>query len=123
VANPPVGRPFTKGVSGNPAGRAKDVDRILLDRLRALKRAGSTREGVEVLADRLEELIFGNDPKVALAALKFWVERVGGRPREHLTIEAEPSVDADRLAALSTAHLEALATLDSPDESDPETAH
>lgn len=82
---PTRGRPFQKGVSGNPGGRPKIAAEV-----KAVLEAGSLRA-----AQKLVELVDCADDRVAHSAAESIVNRVIGKARE-----AEGVPDGDRLGAL-----------------------
>jgi hypothetical protein len=71
-----VGRPFPKGVSGNPGGRPKVVAEVM----RALE------EAAPGAAARLVELTSHPDPKVRHLAIVALLDRVIGKPKETINL-------------------------------------
>lgn len=78
--NQPRGRPFPKGVSGNPGGRPKRTeDEVqLIEACRA-----QTPEALEVVASLMRES--AND-RVRLAAAQFIIERGWGKAPERIEL-------------------------------------
>lgn len=72
-----VGRPFQKGISGNPKGRPKVSEDI------RLMARGWSREAFE----RVTALLNSEDERVALAAAQEIINRGHGKPAQ--TIEAD----------------------------------
>lgn len=70
-----LGRPWTKGQSGNPTGRSKAADEL--------------RKALEgdapYAAQRLRELLDSEDDQVALKAAQFIVDHVKGRAPQAIT--------------------------------------
>jgi hypothetical protein len=87
--------PFTKGKSGNPAGRPKRgaaLTDILSYKLDQKTDGGKLRR--EVIADKLIELAEAGD----LPALRYLFDRMDGRPKETISIN-----EADIESALAAA--------------------
>jgi hypothetical protein len=81
---PGPGRPFVRGVSGNPTGRrAAQPAYDLVKQCRA-----ATPE----LVQRLVALTAHKDARVALAATQYVLDRAWGRPRQSLDVEGGPPV-------------------------------
>jgi hypothetical protein len=78
--NQPRGRPFTKGVSGNPGGRPRRTE----DEARLIE---ACREKSEAALGVIEELMedSAND-RVRLAAAQFIIERGWGKAPERLAL-------------------------------------
>lgn len=73
-----TGRPFPKGVSGNPGGRPKVIEGVKRD----------LEGGAPGAAARLVALIAHKDPKIALAACTAVLDRVIGKPRETVSVQS-----------------------------------
>ena len=90
-----VGRPWPKGVSGNPGGWGKDVPALIRKaRLLALQYAP---KAVHTLANLLDS----DDERVRVAAAEGLLDRAGLRPYslEPERVEVVASVDVDALRA------------------------
>jgi hypothetical protein len=85
------GRPFPKGVSGNPGGKPKVAGEV-----RALLE-GNTLKAAEKLIAMLND----SDTKIALAAANGILDRVLGKPRQAVEVESRPSVNAVLAAFLT----------------------
>lgn len=73
----PTGKPWPKGVSGNPQGRAAlppEIRALLQDR------------GGPAAVRKLVELIDHDDPKIALAAAKDIADRTYGKAKESVEV-------------------------------------
>jgi len=73
------GRPFQKGVSGNPSGRPKESED-----LKALARSYTT-EAVERLAYWLRS----DNPKASVAAASILLDRAYGKATQSLSVEGD----------------------------------
>lgn len=73
-----TGRPFPKGVSGNPGGRPKVIEGVKRD----------LEGGAPGAAARLVALIGHKDAKIALAACTAVLDRVIGKPRETVSVQS-----------------------------------
>ena len=74
-----MGRPFEKGVSGNPGGRPKESED-----LKALARSYTT-EAVERLAYWLRS----DNPKASVAAASILLDRAYGKATQALSVEGD----------------------------------
>jgi hypothetical protein len=101
-----VGRPFPKGVSGNPGGLAAGV-RGKIERARRLALKHAPR-AISTLADLLGD----EDPRVRISAAEGLLDRAGLRPfsleTERVEIAAVP-VDVEALRAQLAARVAQLA--------------
>ncbi len=77
----PRGRPFQKGVSGNPGGRPRKTDEEV--KLEEACRA-KTREALEVIQNLMTN---ARSERVQLAAAMFIIERGWGKARERIEVE------------------------------------
>lgn len=75
------GRPFPKGVSGNPGGRPKVVAEVMAE----------LEKGSPEAAARLVELIGNENGKVAIMAATAVLDRVIGKPKESMHVEGDLS--------------------------------
>jgi len=100
-----VGRPFPKGVSGNPGGRPKgSLSKRLVE---AGQKASATRKGMtreEAIAERVVQDAENGE----IDAIKFYAERTEGKVAETLNLQGEVSAfpgvsDAQLLARVSAA--------------------
>lgn len=80
----PRGRPFTKGVSGNPGGRPKRTEEEL-DLAQACR--AKTREALEVIESLMAESV---NERVRLAAAQYLIDRGWGRATERVEHAGEP---------------------------------
>jgi hypothetical protein len=80
----PRGKPFQKGVSGNPGGR-KPIAPEVKDALRELNPRA---------IERLRELLESGDERVAMAALKEVLDRNLGKPPQTMALTGEEGADA-----------------------------
>ncbi len=88
-----VGRPFEKGRSGNPGGRAKENPEV-----KTLARQNAPRA-----IKRIIELMDSKDERVALAAANAILDRAYGKPRQNIDAPAEHRFVAEiPLAQLTT---------------------
>lgn len=80
--NQPRGRPFPKGMSGNPTGRPRrtDEETQLIEACRA-----KTPEALAVIVGLMQE---STNDRVRLAAAQFLIERGYGRAPERVEIRA-----------------------------------
>lgn len=88
----PRGRPFPKGISGNPGGRPKRTDEEV-QLVEACKQ--KTPEALEVILNIMQ---YGLNDKVRLDAAKFIIERGWGKALarvEHTPIPIEIGRDID----------------------------
>ncbi len=98
------GRPFAKGVSGNPGGLARDIAPLVAE-ARRLALSHATR-AIATLAELLDD----KDPRVRVAAAEGLLDRAGLRPYalEPERVEVTHSVDVDALRAALALRVEAL---------------
>jgi hypothetical protein len=73
--------PFTKGISGNPAGRA-GLDPVVRFNLKQ-----AAREHCPEALDVIAECMRSKDERVAIAAASIMLERGYGKPEQHADIE------------------------------------
>lgn len=88
-----LGRPFEKGISGNPGGRPKDVGRV-----RELARE-HTEAAISVLADALHD----EDARVRISAAIALLDRGWGKPTTPVEVEPPPEDDRPKLTPLQLA--------------------
>ena len=86
-----VGRPFSKGESGNPGGRPKDSGP-----LREMARE-HTAEALDVLVQAMRD----DDPRIRVVAATAILDRGHGKPTT--PIEVEAPVDAEPVSMLELA--------------------
>ena len=91
-----IGKPFQKGVSGNPKGRPRIVTDI---------RALAKQHGKEAFTKVLE-LLKSEDPRVAFSAAQEVLNRGYGKPAQSVDVKIEPK----ELADLTDAELAGIAT-------------
>ncbi len=72
-----VGKPFEKGKSGNPGGRSKIHGEII----------DLARKHAPESFMRIVEMARSDDPKVALPAAQYVVDRAAGKPAQAITGE------------------------------------
>lgn len=77
------GKPFQKGRSGNPGGRAKKTPEEL-DLIAACKE--KTPRALSVIADIMEN---GENERNRLAAAQAIIERAYGKPKENVELDAK----------------------------------
>lgn len=75
-----IGRPWPKGVSGNPGGRA-----VILREIRE-----AFWDGVPEAIERIRELMKDKNPRVALEASQYWCDRVMGKATERHALSTSP---------------------------------
>lgn len=99
------GRPFPKGVSGNPGGMSKEAG----EQVAEAKRLGASLAPSSMR--RLKLLAKSKDERVALAACVAILDRVGLRPfsTEPERLEVAHTVDVEALRRLLVSRAEALA--------------
>ncbi len=88
------GRPFVKGQSGNPKGRAKKGE-TLTDILRAISDEPDGRDGFtkkQALGRRLYKLAMTGKGQVAVAAIKYIYDRIDGSPRQAIALDANMDI-------------------------------
>jgi hypothetical protein len=96
-----VGRPFKKGQSGNPGGRAKGFERRVRDLV----------DPDQIIKFALNVMINGKETtKDQLAAARFLAERGWGKPRQTVEVVevTPPEYDYSKLSAKEMDQLEKL---------------
>lgn len=115
MANPPTGKPFTKGVSGNPGGRSKayrELARYIREKTEDGKKLADVAFDIAMNAE--------SEPRVRLLAIDFLADRGIGKPVQAVDLRvdgegqtAEATIDwAAVPLEKREALLEALSTLD-----------
>ncbi len=89
------GKPFEKGVSGNPGGRPR-LPEELRDRIRGLS---------EKAVNVLEQSLDSPEPRVALMAAQILLDRGYGKPSQQtdLTLTTAPAPDEEPVTTLQLA--------------------
>jgi hypothetical protein len=100
-AKMPKGRPFAKGQSGNPGGKAKTPEALRL-RLRGL---------VPEALDQLEGILRAGEDKDRLAAAKLVLERTHTWGGAHDADDKDPVAMAERVILHAASHGDAKAAL------------
>lgn len=72
-------RPFVKGQSGNPSGRAKKVKAVVEE----------AEKNAEKALKRLARMIDSDDEKVALAACQAILDRAIGKPKQSMEVKSD----------------------------------
>jgi hypothetical protein len=123
----PVGRPFPKGVSGNPGGRAKGYERRLREVVDGETVEHPTKGAIPaweaIVLEAITQAVAGDR-----YARDFLADRLLGKPKQSIEMSGELTTDvpADRFAQLTAEQLEALAALDvaeEPSDDGPATPH
>lgn len=88
----PKHRGWPKGVSGNPGGSTRGVERMFREELCRLAGADPSDKlaGVRALVARAWKIAQNGEDKDALAAIKFLTERAVGLPKQHLELSDGP---------------------------------
>lgn len=86
-----IGRPFTPGVSPNPGGRPKSAKTL---RARLVKEFGEDAGG---LVDRLKEMAFSRDRRLAFQATELLLAYHAGKPTQHMDIDANALIEPLRV--------------------------
>lgn len=104
-----MGRPFPKGVSGNPSGRPKGVAELL-----ARFRANATPEDMDALYRGLMDIAANTeeDPKARVVATRELLDRLVGKPVQSLEVtDLTPPGAAMDLSRLTSDELRTLRAL------------
>jgi len=97
---------FKPGQSGNPGGRAKGLERIFREELKAIRHASTTAtaenpdaaveylDGYRAAFRRLWNIAMLGEDKDSLVALKLLFERTFGMPKQKISITEDDDAEA-----------------------------
>lgn len=120
---PPQLKPWPKGVSGNPGGRMKGIERQLREEIAKMTHAFTTGQdehgnpvtvdvcGPPALARRLWQIAMGGEDRDSIAAIKLLYERMYGMPKQKLPVDdaGDDEDDESDLEGLTNEELRILA--------------
>lgn len=110
------GRPWPKGVSGNPGGSTRSLEKRLRDELKAVRQVTYSPNGIptetdgySALFNRMWHIAMEGEHKDSLVAIKLIYERTHGMPKQKLVLEEDNEDDGIDWDSLSTEDLRILA--------------
>lgn len=119
---PTIGRPFSKGISGNPSGRPKGYERRLREVVEGEevdhpinKALGKVPAWEAVILKAVDDAI-NSSPTARQHARSFLADRLIGKPKQDIRIEDVTPIDTEKVVAATEEQLEALAVLGLADD-------